>query len=54
MKKSSIKTPATLFLDRQKLPYEVFECSGEIEGRRVYGGVLKCAGASGHQEHSLY
>lgn len=32
MKKLSIKTPATLFLDRQKLPYEVFECSGEIEG----------------------
>ena len=32
MKKSSIKTPATLFLDRQKLPYEVFECQGEIEG----------------------
>lgn len=30
--KSSIKTPATLFLDRQRLPYEVFECSGEIEG----------------------
>lgn len=32
MKKSSIKTPATLFLDRQKLPYEVFECTGEVEG----------------------
>src|SRR5699024_3771214 len=32
MKKSSIKTPATLFLDRQKLPYEVFECAGEVEG----------------------
>ena len=32
MKKLSIKTPATLFLDRQKLPYEVFECAGEVEG----------------------
>ncbi|QPT39429.1 Cys-tRNA(Pro)/Cys-tRNA(Cys) deacylase ybaK [Oligella ureolytica] len=32
MKKSTIKTPATLFLDRQKLPYEVFECAGEVEG----------------------
>lgn len=30
--KSAVKTPATLFLDRQKLPYEVFECIGEIEG----------------------
>lgn len=31
-KKTTIKTPATLLLDRQKLPYEVFECTGEIEG----------------------
>lgn len=31
-KKSTIKTPATLYLDRHKLPYEVFECHGEIEG----------------------
>ena len=30
--KSAVKTPATLFLYRQKLPYEVFECTGEIEG----------------------
>lgn len=27
-----VKTPATLFLDRQKMAYEVFECTGEIEG----------------------
>ena len=31
-KKNTIKTPATLFLDRQKIPYQVFECQGEIEG----------------------
>ncbi|NLJ51234.1 MAG: hypothetical protein GX342_03675 [Alcaligenaceae bacterium] len=30
--KSSVKTPATLFLDRLKLPYELFECHGEVEG----------------------
>lgn len=35
MKKSAshgLKTPATLFLDRHKYPYELFECTGEIEG----------------------
>ena len=30
--KTTVKTPATLFLDRKKLAYEVFECTGEIEG----------------------
>lgn len=30
--KTTVKTPATLFLDRKKLAYEIFECTGEIEG----------------------
>lgn len=35
MKKSAshgVKTPATLFLDRHQYDYELFECTGEIEG----------------------
>lgn len=32
MKKHSVKTPATRFLDQNKYEYEVFECTGEIEG----------------------
>ncbi len=31
-KQNHIKTPATLFLDRHQFPYEIFECTGEIEG----------------------
>lgn len=30
--KTTVKTPATLFLDRKKFAYEVFECTGEVEG----------------------
>lgn len=46
-KKASIKTPATLFLDRQKLPYEVFECNGEIEGTAEF--VADFLGVPAHQ-----
>lgn len=27
-----VKTPATLYLDRHQLPYQLFQCTGEIEG----------------------
>ncbi|WP_432786207.1 Cys-tRNA(Pro)/Cys-tRNA(Cys) deacylase YbaK [Oligella sp. MSHR50489EDL] len=46
-KKDTIKTPATLFLDRQKIPYEVFECKGEIEGTAEF--MAKFLGVPTHQ-----
>ena len=30
--KSKLKTPATRFLDQHHFPYEIHECTGEIEG----------------------